>query len=198
MSDKPKWIADAEARERRDEERRTVTDACDSGQAPLTHALLAEQAKELPELPCCPVHENLLRAGKLKPFDNCVVCIRNERDELRAQRDAVVILLRAKTDDATWAKYPDSLKDAVDTEYGQLRAERDRAIQTRNLAQEASSRDVLEKQKLRAALLDAKRALLEITDYSSGWRYGQEGMCLLRIDALTRAALSAISKAEGK
>src|ERR1019366_6468022 len=42
------------------------------------------------------------------------------------ERDAVVILLRAKTDDTTWAKYPDSMKDAVDAEYAELRAENER------------------------------------------------------------------------
>jgi hypothetical protein len=31
----------------------------------------------------CPVHKNLDAEGKLKPFDNCIACIRNERDELR-------------------------------------------------------------------------------------------------------------------
>lgn len=30
----------------------------------------------------CPVHANLDAAGSLKPFNNCVACIRNERDEL--------------------------------------------------------------------------------------------------------------------
>jgi hypothetical protein len=42
-------------------------------------------ASEMPELPCCPVHERLLKTGGTKPFDNCIVCIRNERDELRRQ-----------------------------------------------------------------------------------------------------------------
>jgi hypothetical protein len=46
-------------------------------------------------------------------------------DVLRA-RDAVVILLRAKTDDVAWAKYPDSIQDAVDAEYAKLRAEIER------------------------------------------------------------------------
>ena len=45
------------------------------------------------------------------------------------ERDAVVILLRAKTDDTTWAKYPDSMKDAVDAEYAELRADLDKALE---------------------------------------------------------------------
>ena len=44
-----------------------------------------------------------------------------------AERDAVIILLRAKTDDATWAKYPHSMQEAVDAEYAKLRAGRDAA-----------------------------------------------------------------------
>ena len=47
-----------------------------------TEGLPRQDEASLPELPCCPVHENLLRAGKLKPFDNCIVCTRNHRDEL--------------------------------------------------------------------------------------------------------------------
>lgn len=31
----------------------------------------------------CPVHRSLDEHDKLRPFDNCVVCIRNERNELR-------------------------------------------------------------------------------------------------------------------
>lgn len=33
----------------------------------------------------CPVHEELNRSGGLEPFDNCLACIRNERDELRRE-----------------------------------------------------------------------------------------------------------------
>ena len=36
---------------------------------------------QLPEIPCCPIHERLLLAGKVEPLDNCFVCIRNQRDE---------------------------------------------------------------------------------------------------------------------
>jgi hypothetical protein len=31
----------------------------------------------------CPVHQRLDQIGKLQPFDNCIACIRNERDELK-------------------------------------------------------------------------------------------------------------------
>ena len=39
----------------------------------------------MPELEVwlCPVHESLDRSGALKPLDNCVGCLRVERDELR-------------------------------------------------------------------------------------------------------------------
>ena len=30
----------------------------------------------------CPVHSSLDQRGALKPFDNCIACIRNQRDEL--------------------------------------------------------------------------------------------------------------------
>jgi hypothetical protein len=43
------------------------------------------RAEEMPELPCCPPHEQMLKNGTTQPFDNCIVCIRNERDELRMQ-----------------------------------------------------------------------------------------------------------------
>jgi hypothetical protein len=33
----------------------------------------------------CPVHATLDSRDKLKPFDNCIACIRNERDELRSE-----------------------------------------------------------------------------------------------------------------
>jgi hypothetical protein len=37
---------------------------------------------DLPEIPCCPPHEQMLRSGATKPLDNCFVCTRNHRDEL--------------------------------------------------------------------------------------------------------------------
>jgi hypothetical protein len=42
------------------------------------------QAKSLSDL-LCPPHANLDAAGHLGPFDNCIACIRVERDELRAR-----------------------------------------------------------------------------------------------------------------
>lgn len=33
----------------------------------------------------CPVHESLDKSGKLEPLDNCVACLRAERNELREQ-----------------------------------------------------------------------------------------------------------------
>lgn len=41
------------------------------------------EAKKLTDL-LCPVHANLESSGGLAAFDNCIACIRNERDELRA------------------------------------------------------------------------------------------------------------------
>ena len=52
--------------------------------------------------------------------------LRAERDAANRARNAVVILLRAKTDDATWAAYPDCIKDAVDAEYATLRQRAER------------------------------------------------------------------------
>ena len=43
-----------------------------------------EDAKRLADL-LCPPHANLDANGKLEPFDNCIACIRNERDELQAR-----------------------------------------------------------------------------------------------------------------
>ena len=52
------------------------------------------EAKKTPEAKLrsellCPVHASLDERGKLKPFDNCIACIRVERDELQADRDAL-------------------------------------------------------------------------------------------------------------
>ncbi len=44
---------------------------------------------------------------------------------LTTERNAVVILLRAKTDTATWGKYPETLQAAVEAEYAALTVERD-------------------------------------------------------------------------
>jgi hypothetical protein len=45
-------------------------------------------------------------------------------------------------------------------------------------------------------LADVRRALIEITEYSTGWTHGQfvncEGMCLLRIDDLARSVLNSM------
>lgn len=39
---------------------------------------------QMPEIPCCPVHEGMLKAGTLtKPLNKCIVCRRNECEELR-------------------------------------------------------------------------------------------------------------------
>jgi len=50
-----------------------------------------DHAKELADL-LCPPHANLDKNNHLEPFDNCIACIRNERDELRQ------LLLRISTD----------------------------------------------------------------------------------------------------
>jgi hypothetical protein len=39
-------------------------------------------------------------------------------------------------------------------------------------------------------LADVRRALIEITEYSTGWTHNCEGMCLLRIDDLARSSLN--------
>jgi len=47
----------------------------------------------------CPVHANLDAAGKLRPFDNCIACIRVQRDELLLQlemRDAQISMTVAR------------------------------------------------------------------------------------------------------
>lgn len=38
----------------------------------------------MPELEVwlCPIHESLDKSGSLKPLDNCVACLRVQRDEL--------------------------------------------------------------------------------------------------------------------
>jgi hypothetical protein len=54
------------------------------------------EAKTLDDL-LCPPHANLDHSGHLEAFDNCIACIRNERDELRA------LLLRISTDAAQTA-----------------------------------------------------------------------------------------------
>ena len=56
-------------------------------------------AKETPEAKLrsellCPVHASLDATGKLKPFDNCVACIRVERDELQAGMDDLLKSLK--------------------------------------------------------------------------------------------------------
>jgi hypothetical protein len=56
----------------------------------------------------CPVHANLDADGKLRPFDNCIACIRNERDELRPilkeSADATKDLLGTIMNSRTWAQ----------------------------------------------------------------------------------------------
>lgn len=48
--------------------------------------LVEGEAESLNDL-LCPIHANLDAIGKLKPFDNCVACIRVERDELRKRAE---------------------------------------------------------------------------------------------------------------
>ena len=49
-----------------------------------------EDALPVAAIPCCPVHQRLLKSGQLQPFDNCIVCIRNERDKLKADVEELV------------------------------------------------------------------------------------------------------------
>ena len=46
----------------------------------------ADEAKRLTDL-LCPIHASLDSRGALKPFDNCIACIRVQRDELTSERD---------------------------------------------------------------------------------------------------------------
>jgi hypothetical protein len=45
----------------------------------------------------CPPHANLAASGKLKSLDNCVACIRNERDELREHLRALGVVLPTRS-----------------------------------------------------------------------------------------------------
>ena len=60
------------------------------------HDAGTDEAKHLSEL-LCPPHAGLDKSGKLEPFDNCIACIRNERDELKS------LLMRISTDCAQTA-----------------------------------------------------------------------------------------------
>lgn len=62
-----------------------VEEACQFVSSQPEAAGTGEPAKELSDL-LCSVHANLDKAGKLKPFDNCIACIRNQRDELLVKR----------------------------------------------------------------------------------------------------------------
>ncbi len=46
------------------------------------------EATSISEL-LCPPHASLDVNGHLPPFDNCIACIRNERDELRECLEAI-------------------------------------------------------------------------------------------------------------
>ncbi len=54
--------------------------------------------KPMPELEIwlCPVHESLDNNGRLRPLDNCVACIRVQRDELLAENDRLKKLLQGE------------------------------------------------------------------------------------------------------
>ncbi len=73
------------------------------------------------------VRDGLLRVAEfdvLRPL--ALAALERVKDRLAAasrERDAVVILLRAKTSDETWANYPDPIQKAVEAEYVKLRAE---------------------------------------------------------------------------
>jgi len=58
--------------------------------------------QEFPEVPCCPVHEKLYRAGQVEPLNNCFICIRNERDFLKAElaeiKKGLLSILAMKSD----------------------------------------------------------------------------------------------------
>lgn len=63
-----------------------------------------------------------------------VVRLKSATDTAVAQQnlDAVVILLRAKSSDEEWARYPDRLRDAVALEYAKLREDLARLTQERD------------------------------------------------------------------
>ena len=53
----------------------------------MTEDIRPEIAAAQPDLEVwlCPVHKSLDESSGLRPLDNCVACIRNERDKLRAR-----------------------------------------------------------------------------------------------------------------
>ena len=74
-------------------------------------------------------------------------------------------------------------------------------LDDQHAAYRAIERDLATAQRdLREVVVSSRRALLEITEFSSGWRHGQEGVCLLHIDDLARAQISAlaVAKAQGE
>jgi len=54
---------------------------------PGTEEAVSKNDLSAPELEVwlCPVHDSLDKCGNLKPLDNCVACIRVQRDELLAE-----------------------------------------------------------------------------------------------------------------
>jgi hypothetical protein len=64
----------------------------------------------------CGVHADLDKSGKLRPFRNCLACIRNENTELEAERDA----LRAQVEQmrtalqCVWAGVGDNLRASLE------------------------------------------------------------------------------------
>ncbi|WP_420239241.1 Lar family restriction alleviation protein [Telmatobacter bradus] len=52
------------------------------------------QAQSLADL-LCPVHASLDSRNELIPFDNCIACIRNERDEMREALEGVLPYMEA-------------------------------------------------------------------------------------------------------
>lgn len=51
-------------------------------------------AAALRKVMLCDIHFSLDKADKLEPFDNCVACIRVERDELRKSATEIQAILR--------------------------------------------------------------------------------------------------------
>lgn len=57
-----------------------------------------EKLQEIAANFLCPIHKSLDDRDELKPFDNCIACIRNERDELRLDHEQARAALKLATD----------------------------------------------------------------------------------------------------
>lgn len=73
----------------------------------------------MPELEVwlCPIHKSIDDSGGLKKLDNCVACLRNERDELKRERDALWEQIETITDalpESATCKHPETGMSLID------------------------------------------------------------------------------------